>query len=88
MSNSFAKVRFQDGTIKYAYYNTTSDILGEKLFNDTDSVQNTHETISCNHQEEPIEIAQHYGKGMTWSGRACRKCGYITFNYLNYRGIQ
>lgn len=72
-SNALLKVRFPDGTIRYGYYNATSDVPYEAL---TSEPENWEELLL--HPATPlpegtpdnVEIACDYGGGSHWPGTA------------------
>lgn len=90
MSHAGGKVKFKDNTIMHFEYNGTSDVVIPKMYHTKEEVianWRNHEyddMYKCAHIEEDVEIAHTYGHGSTMSGRACRKCNCITFDYENY----
>jgi len=88
MANSYVKVKFKNqGLIVYANYQNTSDYMGNKLYSNRDECLNGEYSdfeIKCEHIEEDIIIANHYGYGQTHTGKACRKCMCITFDFESW----
>jgi len=87
VSRATAKVKFPDGTIKYGIYNGTVDFYWSPLFDMSDEAwQAWHEycTIAnfdtakwdarepLDAEEYDVEIADDYGYGHTYSGRATK----------------
>lgn len=90
MSHSNGQVKFKDGTVMHFEYDGTSDIVIPKMYlTNEELVANwrNHDydnMYDCEHKEEEVEITYTYGSGATMTGRACRKCSCITFDYEYY----
>lgn len=90
MADSYAKIKFKDGNIMYANYQNTSDCLGNKLYNTREECTGDNYfdyDTECKHEEEEVVIATHYGKGSMWTGKACRKCNRITFDFDSWEEL-
>ena len=79
MSHVIGEIRFKDGTIRYAEYNGTSDIMNSLSYNTikdvNDNWRKPYKEPNCNH--EHIEDVELYGNGITWNGECCKDCGWI-----------
>jgi len=82
MSHAEGKVRFGDGDIMYFEYDGTSDVAQPTLYKTHDELWEKWRNEDWNEckcgKDEPVEIAETYGGGTHWNGRACRKCMAIT----------
>lgn len=84
MSHSTGAIRFSDGLIMFCEYNGTVDVMLSNLYNTYEEMHDMwrkqewkmHDK-SCNKDEE-VEIASSYGRGFSWTGRACKECMIIT----------
>jgi len=78
MSHSAGRVRFSDGLILHFEYNGTADIVIPALWNTpvevTDHWRNQPLRKCTCGNDELVEVAEAYGGGEYWPGRACRKC--------------
>ena len=82
MSHASGKVRFADGHVMHFEYNGTADIVEPSLYKTFDLLHhhwrnNDWRECTCG-EDEAVEIAETYGNGAHWSGRACRYCKAIT----------
>lgn len=97
MSRATAEVKFPDGTIKYGIYNGTVDIFFRPLFNSVDEAWEAWRefyTGECddskwlNNYDDTyydVEIADSYGGGTTYIGRASKTqiVSAINIDYMN-----
>ena len=104
MSHASGEVRFKDGTIRYVEYNGTSDIMNELSYETKKEMHNKwrkeYEEPNCKHEHvEDVELYTSYGDGITWQGKCCKDCGWITEGtdpyqegseeeYLIWRGLK
>jgi hypothetical protein len=80
MSHAIGAVRFGNGTIRWFDYNGTTDICEPHLVERPDEVRFREmpwRHCTCG-RDEPVEIANDYGNGTWWRGRACDPCRTIT----------
>ena len=84
MGTSEARIRFNDGTIYYGGYQNTTDVITGDLFCKTseefwDAHDNNHHSSDsvCKCEIEPVVIADNYGGGKYWNGKACKLCGAL-----------
>jgi hypothetical protein len=91
MSSALAKVRFlSDGKIMYGEYSGTADVYVSHLKHTLEEAYEEWKKLtwlncSCG-KDEPVIIANDYGGGTYWAGRACRHCRSIETN-LSYEDI-
>lgn len=84
MSRASVAVLFPDGTIRYAIYNGTSDVLQPKLFANTEEPREAYYSdadLSLPADVPPgagdtVTIYCDYGDGSVWSGTATKE--YVT----------
>lgn len=81
MGTSLGMIHFEDGTLLYAGYQNTSDVMNSILkesIEDYDDVTwgEGRECICGN--DEPVQIFTNYGGGFYWKGRACKQCKVLT----------
>jgi hypothetical protein len=80
MSHALGAVRFGNGTIRWFDYNGTVDMCVPHLVARPEEVRFREMPGSrciCG-RDEPVEIANDYGDGRWWQGRACDPCRTIT----------
>ena len=82
MGASLGCIKFKDGTILFAGYQNTSDVMNHCLWKTLDDALNKYsdDRPDCDHVDngEPVCLATDYGGGFSWSGRACKSCMVIT----------
>lgn len=87
MSHANGQCRFDDGLILHFEYNGTGDWclrrLGsiEEIRDGWRTEANEVAECICGH-DEPVTLANDYGGGAHFRGRACRHCRAITFDPL------
>jgi len=83
MGTSLGCVKFKDGTILFAAYQNTTDVMNHCLWNTIKEAMNIcsddRKECTCDKTNDVI-IATNYGGGFFWSGKACKKCKIITMN--------
>lgn len=89
MSSGSTVVRLEDGTIKYAVYNGTSDILVPRLYDSSDEAWNQRRIDSsyiwCPCKPQPIEIWTIYGGEFGWKAEECK---HRVHNHLAPHGLE
>jgi hypothetical protein len=82
MSHAYGRVRFDDGTVLHFEYDGTSDVCISTLRTSRKEVWDHWRDQGWNRctcgRDQPVEIAEDYGGGQWWAGRACRHCMAIT----------
>lgn len=85
MSRASAAVRFADGTVRFAVYNGTADIVIPGLFDSSDEAWDADDANSADHMDrrsfpEPVGEVEdaifytQYGGGFSFPVRATRNC--------------
>jgi hypothetical protein len=80
MTHAIGAVRFGNGIIRWFDYNGTTDVCEPYLVERPDEVRFREmpwRRCICG-RDEPVEIANDYGGGTWWWGRACDSCRAIT----------
>lgn len=100
MSRANAQVKFPDGTIKYGIYNGTVDVYWAPLFNSSEEAWDAwteyykKETLDERRWLDPhddsyydVEIADSYGNGSTYNGRASKSqiVGATNIDFMNQK---
>jgi hypothetical protein len=79
MGMSSVVVRFEDGTIRHALFQNTSDVIVARLYDSYDAARAGHDDPTVDDWDpgdgprEPVEIAIHYAGGETLKGVATRQ---------------
>ena len=82
MSHAYGQVRFlSDDHVLHFEYNGTADVCRPTLYDSPQEVwahwrDDSWNECSCG-EDEPVEVANDYGNGTYWLGRACRRCRAI-----------
>lgn len=82
MSHASGTVTFKDGTVRFAEYNGSGDYMYNFTYKTTNERNNNWrkpgKEPNCKHDYvEDVVIHSSYGYGMTWTGKCCKKCGWI-----------
>lgn len=80
MSRASAQVKFPDGTIRFGVYHGTSDVYYDQLYDTPEAAWTAYRDGSINEwleeslggEEYDVEIADDYGGGETYRGRATK----------------
>ncbi len=82
MSSASGRVLFSDGLVLHYEYGGTSDYCVSNLKDTNKEVwdslhKHAHLTCDCG-KDEDVVLANDYGGGAYWHGKACRHCRSIT----------
>lgn len=86
MSRASAVVRFEDGTVKHAVYNGTSDVLLPRLFDTSEEAwaasgedDDQFDAALAAGSGEPVQVYTNYADGHVWNAHATR--GFVVSNF-------
>jgi hypothetical protein len=80
-------VRFNNGTIMYCIYRGTTDIMYQKLSKTMEETWNNYNKTNdniCDCIGEDVLIYSNYGRGKTYTGKACKEHEWINFDFNNF----
>lgn len=82
MSNATAVVKFKNGFTQYSVYYGSIDMVGRQTYSTKseawDNYNNYKSEPKCEHDIKNVELYTDYGGGITWDGKCCSKCGWVT----------
>jgi len=93
VSFDLAQIRFGDGTVFYARYDTVSDVPGPSFFPSREALVDDvgrldYQQRDCTrHEIEPVLIATSYGTEFWWEGTACRECSTLEDGMDPFDGV-
>lgn len=81
MSKAMVEIKFTDGSVRYALYHGSIDVIERQTHPTKNEVWNEHKfhksEMNCIHEVEEVELLANYGSGIKWYGKCCSKCGLM-----------
>lgn len=82
MSRASGYVIFKDRTKRFCMYDGGIDRIENQTYPIIEEARTNYRTYPsaprCEHDEQNVELFTDYGGGITWEGKCCSKCGWIT----------